>query len=300
MCKIIFNNENHTYTRQSDGMRYMSVSHFYGLFSGKYNGLHHAKKKAAAKCLGTKKFDELKALWHADKTRHILMPEFIAYVEEYIPHFPTYERLVPEILQAWSDNGKNAAGKGTEYHDWREQAAFLRGYEVNTADGKEYPTRLHGKKEDGSNENIVCSLGELEWGFYPELMIWFDFPEPVWSESLEMWICGVCGQEDRVFITESGLVDTSDYKTNKDKKLDTFGIRYTNFGFEYHTGPFAGRKVTKVSKYSIQLNTYSWMLQQHGFTVRHIHILHKEDIIKVYYEPDKIAHSMSMVFNMSL
>lgn len=298
MCKIIFRPEDHTYRRVSDGMLYMPVTHFVKLFRDPFNGDHHSKRAAAEKCIGGKKYKELYDNWTADGTSHTLMPEYITYLEQYIPHWESYEKEQARVLDTYAEKRVKGASKGSEHHDWKEMAANMRGFELNEQDGIEYPVMPHGKQADGSNRNVVNRLSELPPGYYPELMIWYDFPEPVFSESMGCWIAGICGQEDRVFILPEYMVDMSDYKTSKNKKLDDFGTRYRNYGFQKMRFPFDRRRDCDKNVYSLQLNTYAWMMHQaHGLTPNSINIHHKEEIIEVYYEPSLISTSVRMAFS---
>ncbi len=301
MCKIIFNDDDHTYRRVSDGMLYMPVTHFTKLFSPKVDTAHHSKKTAAKKCIGTKKYNELYEAWCSDKVSHTLMPEYITYLEAYIPNWNSYEKEQLRVLGTYDEKRVKGATEGTELHDWKELAANMRGYEINHVDGLKHPIMPHGKKEDGSNRNTVDKLCELEPGCYLELMIWYDFPEPVFSESMGDWICGVCGQEDKVYILPDLMFDALDYKSSKHKKLDDFGVNYKNLGFEKMLYPYDKRRNHDKNKYGLQLNTYAWMLQQaHGLTPNSITINHKDELIAVPYEPTLLSTSMSMVFSMGL
>lgn len=301
MCRIIFDPKDHTYRRESDGMLYMPVTHFTKLFRDPFYGEHHSKKKAAEKCVGAKKYKELYDQWCADGKRHTLMPEYITFLETYIPNWESYEKEQSRILDEYSDKRIKGATKGTELHDWKELAANMRGYELNEQDGIEYPTMPHGKQADGSNRNVVDRLCDLPPGFYSELMIWYDFPEPVWSESIGDWICGICGQEDQVFILPDLMFDAADHKTSKNKKLDRFGSRYKNFGFQMMRYPFDNRNDCDYNNYCLQLNTYAWMLHQyHRLIPRSVHILHKDERIFVPYEPSLLSTSVNMVYSMGL
>lgn len=283
-------------------MLYMPVTHFTKQFSPPFEGEHHAKKTAAKKCIGTKKYEELYKAWcDASKENHTLLPEYIAYLEEHIPHWPSYEKEQARILGTYAEKRVKGATGGTNLHDWKEQAAIMRGYEVNDQDGLEYPVMPHGKKEDGSNRNIVDKLCDLPPGCYLELMIWYDFPEPVFSQSMGCWICGICGQEDKVFILQHLMFDAYDYKSSKNKKLDDYGTEYRNYGFEYMLYPFDKRRNHDKNKYSLQLNTYAWMMHQgHGLRPNSVTILHKEQKIPVYYESSLISTSVNIVWSMGL
>lgn len=301
MCSILFDPRDHTYRRQSDGMLYMPVTHFTKQFSPPFNPAHHSKKSAAEKCIGAKKYKILYDDWCADKKSHTLMPAYITYLEQHVPNWESYEREQERVLGTYDEKRDKGATGGTEMHDWEEKSAIMRGVEINEADGLEYPVMPHGKQADGSNRNVVDKLCDLSPGCYLELMIWYDFPEPVWSISMGCWICGICGQEDKVFILEDAMVDMADYKSSKNKKLDDYGIRYKNYGFEYMLYPFNRRRNHDKNKYSLQLNTYAWMMHQaHGLRPNSILILHKGQIIEVHYEPSLTSSAINMAFSMGL
>lgn len=328
MCKILFDPGSHTYRRQSDGMLYMSVTHMVKQFQPEFQGDHHAKKRAAKKCIGPKKYQILYDLWTTKNEelaesehvtsgyfdlrqmapyldlgdrRHTLMPEFIAFLEAHIPNWQSYEEEQARVHASFQEKREAGASAGTAHHDWMEGAAIRRGEEINEHDGKYYPVMPHGKEIDGTNRNIVDRLDKLPPGCYLELMIWYDFPDPVWSNSMQAWIAGICGQEDKVIILPEGQVDTFDHKRTKNKKLDDFGVRYRNLGFEKMLFPFDKWRVHDKNVYTFQLNIYAWMLAQaHSLPPRSITILHKDEVIPIGYWPSLVSTSINMVASMGL
>lgn len=298
MASILFTPEQHLYINTVNGLPYMSVSHFVKLFQDDFKGQHHARKRAAEKCIGSKKYEELYDAWTADGVSHTLQPEYIPYLEKHIPHLPSYEKEVLRVLEGYQTESVKGRTKGTNHHDWSEMASNMRGYEIFPPDGSQYPVRKHGRAEDGSNRNVVDKLNQLEWGFYSELMIWFDFPEPVFSESVGTSITGICGQADKVFISMFFDFFLQDYKTGKAKKLDDFGVKYRNLGFEYMLYPFNKLRNHAKNRYTLQLGLYSWMLeQQHGLKCIGADILYKEDVIKIPIMRSAISEAVSMVFS---
>lgn len=295
MQKIIFKEEGHKYYRESDGMALMSVSHFYSRFTPKYDPNHHACKAAAEIALGNKKYTELKKDWH-DQGHHMLMPEYITYLEGFIKDKKTYRALVNKVRSDWKGLGTTSSAEGTSQHSDIENQAISDGFSV-AYNGESYITRSHGKKPNGDNETVVECLAELEDGFYPELLLWYFFPEPVFSESLEQWICGIAGQSDMVYI-KRGKSFVADLKSNKN--LSDFGIKYTNFGYEYHSGPWSDLIYTRLSKYKIQLNTYGWLLDQHRLPPQDLRVLNKGNEIPIYYEPSRVDSGVMSVFNMGI
>lgn len=188
----------------------------------------------------------------------------------------------------------SSAEEGDVQHLSEEQRAIEEGFSFNCANGLEYPTQPHGKKPDGSNSSIVGCLSELEPGFYPELLIWFMFPEPVFSKRMNRRICGIAGQSDRPFV-EPDCCYIDDYKFTQ-KPLNDFPIEYKNFGAEMHSGPWSDWKRTPISGYRIQLNLYGWMMEQHGLPPKDLRIRNHSRQIPIRYEPKRVGEAVSRVF----
>jgi len=301
MEKIIFSPENHTYHRQSDGMHLMSVSHFRKLFDPT-DWEHNISKAAAQEYFKETKYKKHKEAWEA-KGGHILDPQFIEYLLPFMDK-KTFMRIREEKRAEWRATGDLAAAEGTEQHAIREEESISSGFSINPANGLSYPTQPHGKKPDGSNETIVECLADLEPGFYPELILWWFFPTPIFSRSLKKDICGIAGQTDKPYIEPVNCY-VGDYKFTT-KPLADFGVKYKNFGQQMHTGPWSDMPITKLSGYKIQLNTYGWMLAQHGLRPLDLRVhntvlktgVEQEFIIP--YEPWRVEEGFDMVFMDSL
>lgn len=301
MEKIIFLPEDHEYIRESDGMNLMSVSHFRKLFDST-DWEHNIRKSAAQDYLKATLYKKYKTVWE-EKGRHILDPEFITYLLKYMDK-TTFERVCEEVRATWRAAGDEGAAKGTIGHAAEEEETIRTGMCINPYNGLEYPTQPHGKMADGGNSTTVERLCDLEPGFYPELLLWHFFPEPIHSQSLGKDICGIAGQSDRVFIEPSASF-VGDHKFTG-KPLSDFPTFYTNYGHQVLDYPFDSWKIHKLSGYKIQLNMYGWMLDQHGLPPVDLRIHNnvlktgaKQEFVFDYY-PETISEAVDMAFLESL
>lgn len=295
MEKIIFSPEGHTYKRASDGIELMSVSHFRKLFVPT-NWEHNIQKSAAQRYLKAQKYKELKDTWEANGG-HILDPEFIKFLLQKMDK-KTFHRVCEEIRKEWREEGTKGATKGTAGHQEAEQADIESGFSINPYNGLEYPVQPHGRKPDGSNESIVETLSMLEPGFYPELLMWYFFPEPIHSQSLKKDICGIAGTADKPYI-EPDRCMIGDYKFTK-KPLTDFAFRYKNYGVEMMLDPFSDWPCLDLFGYRIQLNTYGWLMDKHGLPPEDLRIHNdvkgKKQEFVFPYEPWRIEEAVDKVF----
>lgn len=294
MGKIIYEDAGHKYRRESDGVRLMPVSTFYKIFNPT-NWVHNVEKSAAQRYFKPKRYKELKDAWE-EKGGHILDPAFIKHLLKLMDK-KTFKRLCLEVRAEWDEKGNRIAGLGTIEHAREEQEAIELGYSINPANGKPYKTILHGKKENGDNETVVEKLCDLETGFYPEALLSFEFPYPIFSKTMNCEICGIAGQTDKLYKDEYAYL--GDYKFTEDP-LTNFGITYKNFGQERHTGPWSDRIITKISGYEQQLNIYGWMLDEGGVPPVDLRIHNHGRDIPVAYDKSRVSEAVSMLFNEGL
>lgn len=299
MEKIIFTPENHRYIRESDGMELMSVSTAKKNFETT-NWDHNCRKSAAQEYFGAKRYKELKDIWEKDG-RHILEPEFIEYLVPYMDAV-TFDKLCLSVRERWDEKGRIAREKGTLLHAEKENQAISDGFVINPENGRKYPTILTGAKEDGSNETTVESLSDLEDGFHPELILWYYFPCPIYSQSLKRDICGICGTSDLVFKDPKNSY-VRDYKFTGEVLTD-FPVKYKNFGAETHSEPWNGYYSTKLSGYKIQLNLYGWLLEHHGLPPLGLHVDNyvgdKYNAFPIPYDRTAAEASVNRIFTESL
>lgn len=295
MDKIYFTPHDHRYFSSKYNLELMSNTHFRKLFVST-DWEHNRRKSAAQLYLKDKRYKELKDIWEA-RGRHILDPEFIDYLMSYMDK-KTFLRLVEEVRAEWLSAGDRGTERGTEGHKTKEETDIKTGFSVNPYNGLEYPVQPHGRKEDGTNESTVECLADLEAGFYPELLLWWYFPEPIYSQSLKKDICGIAGTADKVYI-EPDRSMVGDYKFTK-KPLSDYPIRYKNYGAEMLLEPFQDWASLDLNGYKIQLNTYGWMLDKHGLPPVDLRIHNtvkdKEQEFIFDYEPDLIDSAFTKLF----
>lgn len=274
-------------------MRLMSVTAVHKLFTLPFDP-NNAKRAAAKKIFG-KLYGTIKKDWEDKTGGSVLDAGFIKKMEGLIPHWETYETLTKAISDAWWKDGMDRADAGTATHGKSLAADIEAGCCLNHATGEYVAPIYCSRKEMGDNES--GDLANLPSGAHLELLLYHLFPEPVFSQSMQCWICGVAGQLDKALI-EGKDVYVEDIKTNED--LEDFGFKYNNAERERHLYPFDRLVKTKLSPYKIQLPTYAWLLELWGYNVRGVRILNYGNIIEVPYTPGLIAEALSIVFTSSL
>ena len=162
----------------------------------------------------------------------------------------------PEKIQEfWKDEGNRATGMGTWYHDQREKDLM----EFITMD--RHGTRVPIIRPIYKDGVKIAPEQKLISGVYPEHFIYLKS-------------AGLCGQSDRVEVVNN-LVDISDYKTNKEIKLEG----YTNWEgvTTMMTGPVSHLPDCHIVHYGLQLSLYLYMILKHNpnlvpgkLTIEHI------------------------------
>lgn len=115
---------------------------------------------------------------------------------------------VNKILHLWEVERDRSTEAGSWFHHKMEIKAIKTGSKVHR--GKTINV-YESPFVDGIK---VARDQELKDGIYPEHLIY--------NEKI-----GVCGQSDLVFVSD-GYVDISDYKTNKEMKLNAYGHQFGN------------------------------------------------------------------------
>ena len=172
-----------------------------------------------------------------------------------------------EIRKIWDKEAERSMTLGTWYHNQRERDLI----ECSTINYMEselpiYPP-LYGEED--------CKMArdqKLSDGIYPEHMVFLK-------------TIGLCGQSDKV-IVHNGIVDISDYKTNKEIKQTS----YKNYeGISQKMAPpLTHLDDCHINHYALQLSLYMYMILKHnpslkpGRLVLH-HIIFEEEDAKDEY-----------------
>jgi len=263
---ILFKEKKHEYFSE-DGQEYTSVSNLISKYKQPYDTDYWSRYKALEELIPN--FTYIKGKFSSPKeavrilTRDMDSPKFWNTVQKYV--------------DMWSDNNKKAIGKGNLYHKDAEKMSYLRGIIENpfTKTGAKV---IKLEKVKGYENNSTPDLYQLADGFYPELLLW----------NAEYRLAG---QADKVYITtvgETRYVDVDDYKTNK--KIKTEGFRGQTMKY-----PLNHLQDCHLSYYSLAISTYAWMLEEAGYTVRHLGFHHYNTLWKVQYMKKEVEMMLSKI-----
>lgn len=156
-----------------------------------------------------------------------------------------------EIKNQWTEICTEALRKGNKYHNLKELEILYSGQVLQhpLLDGK---TLLY----PGYQEYV--DLYKLEGGIkYPELRVYWD--------ELEL-----AGHVDYVEVDFGGVVHIKDYKTNR-KPLSKKGYKG-----KMMNAPLGNLPDSSYFHYALQLNLYAWILEQYGYTIGSLEVLHKK------------------------
>lgn len=160
-----------------------------------------------------------------------------------------------EIKEAWKSEANRATTLGTWYHNQRE--ADICGLENMERYGTTVPIFKPIEKE-GIKYSPNQKIGN---GVYPEHMVYLKS-------------AGICGQSDLVEVI-NGVVHITDYKTNKEIKLEGF----TNWEgiSQKMSSPLNHLDDCNLNHYAIQLSMYMFIILKHNpkltagtITIHHI------------------------------
>lgn len=151
--------------------------------------------------------------------------------------------MTPEdIKAAWKTEAKRATDLGTWYHNQRE--AELCALETIQREGVTVPifkpVEIEGIKKAPDQKLVE--------GVYPEHMVYLKS-------------AGICGQSDLVEVV-NGKVNITDYKTNKEIKMESF----RNWeGVSQKMGhPVSHLEDCNFNHYALQLSTYMFIILKHN------------------------------------
>lgn len=155
---------------------------------------------------------------------------------------PWYGIPPEEICQRWTKEGTDSTFLGSWYHNQRESDIIeltsiqRRGVDVPIIK----PVFIDGIKHAPDQK--------LTNGVYPEHMMYLKS-------------AGICGQSDRVEIINN-IVDISDYKTNKDMKIEPYVLWDGTIKKMLH--PVAHLGDCDLVHYGLQLSLYMYMIIKHN------------------------------------
>jgi ATP-dependent exoDNAse (exonuclease V) beta subunit len=181
-----------------------------------------------------------------------------------------YGMTVDEIKQQWEDNRNNAAAKGTQVHDWIEN------YYLG-----EFKPPCQEAIESKSFQNFLEFHNDYGWK--PYRTEWRVFTEDF----------RVAGSIDIIFEgSEEGKIKVFDWKNSKEIKMDN---RYEK-GLE----PLQHLPNSNFYHYSLQLNLYKWILENHYD--QHVEemgliIVHENNPSYLKYEVKNMQNEIKMMLD---
>jgi hypothetical protein len=174
--------------------------------------------------------------------------------------------FIPFIKASWKKENLRSTTDGTAEHLKREEKSYADGY------------RFHrGEKFKVINQEHY-DLSNLPEGIIPELIIHNDEFK-------------VAGTSDLVIVHPNRVISISDYKTNK--VLESVN-KYGDKMFE----PLLHLHDCNISHYTVQLSLYAWMLQQYGYTIKDLSLLHvKKDQEDFLFNLDYLENEAEAVMH---
>lgn len=155
-----------------------------------------------------------------------------------------------EILKQWEKICGDACIKGNKYHRIQELRVLFKKYWLRRP-------LLDGSYLIKEGYQDYVDLYKLEEGIeYPELRVFWDEHE-------------LAGHIDYVFVDFGKVIDIKDYKTNK-RPLSKKGYKG-----KMMNPPLDFLPDSSYFHYSLQLNLYGWILEQYGYKIRSLEIIHK-------------------------
>ncbi len=247
---ITFDAGPHTYTR--NGSKYLSVTQLINRYCPPFDTEYWSLYKALKDILTIAgRFEEYKK--HCGGWKNCVA-KFKAHGFKDKSLEANVVRRQNFYIEKWTENTRLACERGSSIHDSLEGA-------INHA-REIMVDRTRLKVYEGEKNRRIPPLNQT--GIYTEMYLWSDEHK-------------VAGKSDVVLIPKAGRVRIKDYKTNK---------KLSDEAFDNQTmlGPLSHVPYTKIHCYTLQLSIYGYMMEQWGFKVEDLEIIHITD----EYEPKSI------------
>lgn len=286
---IEFFDDGHIYLRKVDKVRFLSVSGFLSRYYPPFLEEHWAAVGSFKKIFGAD-YKEYKNAWYA-QGKHLLDPAYIEYLTQFLtPGLVTDAYLdgIETEKYRYSVERDKGAGGGTIVHNDMEDMAYEVGEIITEDDGVVHKV-FQKERIPGYNAAVVENLSDLQDAAYPELVVWVEFPKPVYDPVLDCEIGGIAGQADLVlkYTLTQPIARIKDYKTNKE--LSHEPIFYPNHGPLYWDFPVNYLRDCDIDKFGCQLSTYGLCLELSGIAIEDLEVIHKGNSVPLDYSYYRIA-----------
>lgn len=240
---VTFQEEGHLYTNEI-GENYISATTIIKNFSKEFDGPYWSTYKAIKDVLVGKN------QWDIYKINVGGWENVVEAWSNRPVHLDEVLDRAQEYITMWKKEGIEAAEKGTKEHLKREE-------EILSQD------RVYGSSKFTKDKLFEVSKESLMKPNFEGNSIHVE--NILWTDHFK-----VAGMVDRVE-REGVYLDIKDYKTNKQ-------IDKTGFRGEKMLHPLSEILNCNFNHYTLQLSLYGWMLEQLGYKVRSLEIIHiKED-----------------------
>lgn len=264
---IHFDPVKHIYTN-AQGEKYISGTKFISLFKQSFDGDFWKKYKAVQRLLEEADRTDV---WKRVKMKYLKTEDkslfFEAAYKEVSP--AKVQKLIKIINQEWEVKKNDSLNKGTKYHDGEEEK--LR---------KEYNHTHDWNWLDISYPNLKPTI-------YPELRLYNHEHK-------------IAGSADKIAIFKNGEADIIDYKTNRELKFESWTNPWTK-NENKMKDPVEILDDCNFSHYTLQLSLYGWMMEELGYKIRDLKILHvifNEEGKPCKTQPYKVEYMKNSIIKM--
>ena len=240
--EVSFQEEGHIYQNEL-GEKYISATTLIGLYKKEFDGPYWSTYKSIKDVLSAKN------QWDFYKIQAGGWEQVVDYWSQSPVHLDEVLDRTKYYLEMWRKEKEDAAEKGTKEHKVREDALLAQqrvyGSSKYTRD-LIFEVGRDSIMKPNYNGNVV----------YAEARVWNDHYK----------IAGTVDKVER----EGIYLDIKDYKTSKE--IDKAGFRN-----EKMNHPLSEVLDCNFNHYQLQLSLYGWMLEQQGYKVRSLEIIHIRD-----------------------
>jgi hypothetical protein len=238
MDKVTFADEGHKYTHL-DGREFISVTTLISRYKNPFDSQYWSLYKAIKDVLVPKN------LWSIYKASAGGWEDVVDYWSKE----PIFEKSIRTrqnwYLEQWKEKSETALKNGTEVHNARE--AEIKSQSSIKVNGVDYAV----------SKSYQSAIIE-----FPDFEACKVFTEPLlYNEAY-----GIAGKADKVIQSKKDIV-IKDYKTNEE-------ISFTAFRDAVMKSPLDVLSDCDFSHFTLQLSTYGWMLEQHGYNVKGLFVVH--------------------------
>lgn len=255
--RLYFNSDKHQYvfgTAPTKGNVFISVTTLIGLFKAKFDSDYWSYYKGLQRALGIEDKKEFSTL-----LRRRWQFDFDSKNKKDLTHIGMLNGISEKelleaqniILHEWKITNTTATTKGSKFHAFRENKAYVD----------------KGAEHEGIFVKLIEELPEgLEDLHHPLYSI--SIPElRLYNEEFML-----AGTADEIFVNPDKTFSISDFKTNK--KIDLTN-KYQKMSY-----PLEHLEDNNFNHYCLQISIYAWMLEQFGYkpdTLKFLHVVIDED-----------------------